>query len=87
MDRNNMASKGSGCKPAAKKLVKLEQPGDSNSINTTGDNNRFDLGVKTDEAAAVAESAQRVTDELVYRDPAPLKWKIFEAVAKTNGQR
>ncbi|CAM9688507.1 unnamed protein product [Ascophyllum nodosum] len=23
----------------------------------------------------------------IYKDPAPLKWRIFEAVAKTNGQR
>lgn len=26
-------------------------------------------------------------DENAYRDPAILKWRIFEAVAKTNGQR
>ncbi|CBN78628.1 hypothetical protein Esi_0137_0092 [Ectocarpus siliculosus] len=28
-----------------------------------------------------------VTDEHLYQDPASLKWKIFEAVAKANGQR
>lgn len=27
------------------------------------------------------------SDVYVYRNPAPLKWRIFEAVAKTNGQR
>lgn len=25
--------------------------------------------------------------EYTYRDPVPLKWRIFEAAAETNGQR
>lgn len=29
----------------------------------------------------------KFSDGYVYRNPAPLKWRIFEAVAKTNGQR
>lgn len=88
MERKKKTSKASGSKPATKKLVKLEQPVDSTSISTTGNSsNRVDLGRGIGEATAVAASAHGDTDEYVYRDPAPLKWRIFEAVAKTNGQR
>lgn len=49
-----------------------------------------------DHGARIAEAVEAdlkgpgndgVIDGHVYRDPAPLKWGIFEAVAKTNGQR
>ena len=52
--------------------------------------------VAADHGARIAEAVEadlkgpgtdEVIDGHIYRDPAPLKWGIFEAVAKTNGQR
>lgn len=59
-------------KPDAEKLVKVE----------TSNN-----GAKIAEAFALGANSREVSDEQVYRDPAPLKWRIFEVVAKANGQR
>lgn len=73
------ALEGTESKPAAEKLVKVET---SNSSGGGGD-----LGAKIAEAFELGTNSSEVSDEHVYRDPAPLKWRIFEAVAKTNGQR
>lgn len=81
MEGKSTALEGTDSKPAAaaaKQLVKVEA---SNGA-------RVDLGAKmAAEAFALGGSSSGVSDEQVYRDPAPLKWRIFEVVAKTNGQR
>ncbi|CAM9397858.1 unnamed protein product [Scytosiphon promiscuus] len=90
MDGKFPAAAGSRLKPAASKLVKAEQSGCSNSGN-----NRPDLGVRIDEALRAERAEQEcsggdqrgLNDDHVYTDPALVKWRIFEAVAKTNGQR
>lgn len=71
--------KGAESKPAAEKRVKVET---SNSSSGGAD-----LGAKIAEAFELDTNRGEVNDERVYRDPAPLKWRIFEVVAKTNGQR
>ena len=70
--------KGAESKPAAQKLVKVETSNNSGGV---------DLGAKIAEAFELDTNSGEVSDEHVYRDPAPLKWRIFEVVAKTNGQR
>lgn len=80
---------GTGLKPAAEKLVKLET---SNNRSGGGGGGGADLSVAA--TAKIAEAFEldtnnsgAVSDDQVYRDPAPLKWRIFEVVAETNGQR
>ena len=46
-----------------------------------------DHGARIAEAVEADIGNDEVIDGHVYKDPAPLKWGIFEAVAKTNGQR
>lgn len=63
-------------KSAALEGVKVETKDSSGSVDLT---EAFELGGSS--------SSTEVSDEQVYRDPGPLKWRIFEVVAKTNGQR
>eukprot|EP00752_Nemacystus_decipiens_P006727 g6050.t1 len=67
-------------KPAAEKPVKVETSNDSGEGGV-------DLGAKIAKSFDLDTDSSEVSDEQVYRDPAPLKWRIFEVVAKTNGQR
>ncbi|CAN0203342.1 unnamed protein product [Ectocarpus sp. 6 AP-2014] len=78
----------------ADRLVKVEQPTVPRSSSS---GSSADHGVSMAEAVAAELAAAEtggtgggpnaVTDEHLYQDPASLKWKIFEAVAKANGQR
>jgi len=87
MEEEKSALEAPGPKPPAEKLVKLEQPLASSSSNSSISNSDL-LGAQIAEAVALGGSSHSgVADEQVYRDPAPLKWKIFEVVAETNGQR
>lgn len=75
-------------KLTAERLVKVEASKNSGS----GGGAAAGLGVAaTAKIAEVFEldtnNSGAVSDDQVYRDPAPLKWRIFEVVAKTNGQR
>eukprot|EP00903_Cladosiphon_okamuranus_P010802 g10205.t1 len=79
-------------KPATEKLVKVETSNNNSASGSGGGGAAADVGV--DATAKIAEAFQldtnnngAVSDDQVYRDPAPLKWRIFEVVAKTNGQR
>lgn len=94
MDGVNSASPGRNLGKSADRLVKVEQPKVPRSGSIGGS---ADHGVSMAEAIAAELAAAEdggtgggqsaATDEHLYQDPASLKWKIFEAVAKANGQR
>ncbi|CAN0557043.1 unnamed protein product, partial [Ectocarpus sp. 12 AP-2014] len=94
MDGVNSASPGIIIGKTADRLVKVEQP----TVPRSSDSgSSADHGVSMAEAVAAEPAAAEtggtgggqnaVTDEHLYQDPGSLKWKIFEAVAKANGQR
>ncbi|CAB1111083.1 unnamed protein product [Ectocarpus sp. CCAP 1310/34] len=94
MDGVNSPSPGIIIGKNSDRLVKVEQPTVPRSSNT---GSSADHGVSMAEAVAAELAAAEtggtgggqnaVTDEHLYQDPGSLKWKIFEAVAKANGQR
>lgn len=94
MDGVNSASPGIIVGKTSDRLVKVEQPTVPRSSSS---GSSADHGVSMAEAVAAELAAAEtggtgggqnaVTDEHLYQDPASLKWKIFEAVAKANGQR
>lgn len=77
---------GAGSKLAPEKLVKVET-GDNSGSSSGGGDGGVDLGAKIAEAFELGTYSSEVSDEQVYRDPGPLKWRIFEVVAARNGQR
>lgn len=93
MDGKVPATTGPRLKAAGGKVVKAEQA----AVDSNSGINNADLAARTGEAGKAAKAAERenssggdqrgATDEDVYADPAVLKWRIFEAVANTNGQR
>lgn len=85
---------GEGVRPKAsqsnnKKRLHLKSEGDAAKKFTE----QRDTGARIAEAvqAELGVNSDDTTDgtslDHTYRDPAPLKWRIFETVAKTNGQR
>ncbi|CAN0184059.1 unnamed protein product, partial [Ectocarpus sp. 4 AP-2014] len=94
MDGVNSASPGIIIGKTADRLVKVEKPTIPRSSSSgTSPDHEVSMAKAVAAELAAAETGgtgggqNAVTDEHLYQDPGSLKWKIFEAVAKANGQR
>lgn len=87
---NSRTRQGEGVRPKAsqsnnKKKLHLKPEGDARQVDERDKGERIAQAVQAE--LGVNIDTNGTSPEHTYRDPAPLKWKIFEAAAKTNGQR
>lgn len=85
---------GAGSSKKQKAGVKPSQDGKGEAAGVAADTNGLAIvqAIEKDRRNGTSAGSSDANvdlgpEEQTYRDPAPLKWRIFEAASKTNGQR